>query len=201
MTTPSGLEAIVFDLDGVIRHYDRAHEREIEQRWGLATGSLISTAFGGELGHSFMVGQIDHRGFELGLAELLGSDGAAAEFVAMRAEVDHEAVEIVRHAQGLLPVALLTNGSVRTREELDESGLHDAFDHIFNSAETGVPKPHARAYLNVLDVLGAPPAATAFVDDHEPNIVGAEQVGMRGHLYVGIEELRGFLRGNGIAAP
>ena len=84
MTTEAHLDAVVFDLDGVIRHYDREHEREIERRWGLATGSLIRTAFGGELGHSFMTGRIDHDAFRHGLSELLSSEGAAAEFVKAR---------------------------------------------------------------------------------------------------------------------
>ena len=76
----------------------------------------------------------------------------------------------------------------------DEAGLTGSFDHVFNSAETGIPKPEARAYLNVVAALGVPPSATAFIDDHPPNVAGAIDVGMIGHHYVGLDELRFFLR-------
>ena len=56
-------------------------------------------------------------------------------------------VSIVRVIAAVVPVALLTNGSLRTRTELAEAGLHEAFDHVFNSAETGIPKPLPESYL------------------------------------------------------
>ena len=192
------LEAVVFDLDGVIRHYDRAHERDIEQRFGLIPGSLVATAFGGSLGHDFMCGRIDHARFADQLGSLLRSAEAAAEFVEMRAEVDHEAVAVVRALQAMMPVALLTNGSTRTQLELAEAGLHDAFHHVFNSAETGVPKPDPRAYLNVVEALGSPVGRTAFVDDFPHNVEGAIAVGMVGHHYRGLDGLMAFLADHGV---
>jgi len=192
------LQAVIFDLDGVVRHYDRVHERSIESRFGLEAGSLLRIGFGGDLGRSFMCGEIDHGQFARSLGELLESPGAAAEFVAMRAEVDPAAVALVRSLQARLPVALLTNGSLRTRHELAEAGLGDAFDHVFNSAETGAPKPHPQAYLNVLEVLGTPPQLTGFIDDHLPNVEGAEAVGIVGHHYRGLGDLMKFLGGHGL---
>lgn len=189
----SDLAALIFDLDGVIRHYDHAHTREVERRHGLVGGSLLHAAFGGDLGRTFVCGDLDHDQFAAALGELIGSTGAATEFVAMRAEVDHAAVGLVRGLQERLPVALLTNGTVRTRAELAEAGLADAFDHVFNSAETGVPKPEAQAYLNVVSALDVAPATVAFVDDHLPNVVGATSAGLVGHHYQGLDELRRFL--------
>lgn len=196
---PCRLDAVVFDLDGVIRHYDRVLERDIEARHGLPSGSLVPTAFGSDAGNEFMCGRLDHDGFATALSVLIGSDAAAVEFVAMRAEVDAEAVALVRSVQGSVPVALLTNGSLRTRAELEEAGLHEAFDHVFNSAETGVPKPHEQSYLNVVAALGVAPAATAFVDDLERNVDGAVAAGLVGHVYTGLPALRAFLDRHGIA--
>lgn len=187
------LTALVFDLDGVIRHYDHGHTRNIEDRHGLVAGSLMHAAFGGELGRSFVCGELDHDQFADALGGAIGSTIAAAEFVEMRAEVDPEAVELIRRLRRRLPVALLTNGSVRTRTELAEAGLADSFDHVFNSAETGVPKPSAAAFLNVVRAFGALPEAVAFVDDHEPNVEGAINAGLVGHHYRGLDELRRFL--------
>lgn len=193
------VHAVIFDLDGVLRHYDRAYERRIEQRHGLAEGALFSSSFGSHLGRMFMRGELDHDQFAAGIAALVGSIEAATEFVATRATVDRDAVALVRRVRQRVPVALLTNGSLRTRIELDESGLGDAFDHIFNSAETGVTKPEAGAYLNVIAALGVKPSAAAFVDDHPPNVAGAVEVGMIGHHYTGLAGLQGFLRVHGLA--
>lgn len=200
MTDPAPLlDAVVFDLDGVIRHYDRVHEREIEQRHGLTPGSLLPTAFTSSAGHEFVCGRLDHDGFAMALAVLLDNEAAAVEFLAMRATVDHEAVALVRSVQAVVPVALLTNGSLRTRLELEEAGLHDAFDHVLNSAETGVPKPDPRAFLNAVEVLGSSAPRTAFVDDLAANVEGAVAVGLVGHLFVGLGDLRSFLGGHGLA--
>ena len=55
-----------------------------------------------------------------------------------------------------------------------------------------------RAYLNVVAALGVHVSTTAFVDDLDPNVVGATSAGLVGHLYVGLEELRSFLTVHGI---
>jgi putative hydrolase of the HAD superfamily len=39
------IEAVVFDLDGVVRHFDRDHLAEVERAHGLAPGELIQVAF------------------------------------------------------------------------------------------------------------------------------------------------------------
>lgn len=190
------VSAVIFDLDGVIRHYDRAHEARIERRHGLAPGTLVSSAFGADAGREFMCGRLDHEEFAVAIGDIVGA-AAAGELVAMRAVVDHEAVRLVRDLQARVPVALLTNGSVRTDRELEEAGLHDAFHHVVNSAVTGIPKPEPGAYLHALAALGTDPAATAFVDDHEPNVAGAAAVGLVGHLYTGLGPLRRFLADHG----
>lgn len=192
---PAGrVEAVVFDLDGVIRHYDRVAQRRVEQRHDLAEGALFNAAFGGPLGRRFVRGELDHDEFALAIGDVVGSVTAATEFLALRADVDHAVVALISEVRSNVPVALLTNGSRRTRIELAETGLADAFDHVFNSAETGIPKPEPGAYLNVVAALGLSASAAAFVDDHPGNVAAAVELGMVGHHYLGIEQLRSFLR-------
>lgn len=192
------VEAVIFDLDGVVRHYDPAVARRIEKRHLLPAGSLVGTAFGGALGNSFVCGELDHYEFATLVGDLIGSRPAAFEFLAARAEVDLEAVALVRWLQKLMPVVLLTNGSLRTRTELAAAGLQDVFNHVFNSAETGVPKPQPGAYLNVIETIGIAAESTLFVDDHLPNVAGAREVGLIGHHFQGLIELRAFLAAQGV---
>ena len=51
---------------------------------------------------------------------------------------------------------------------------------------------------HLLDALGVDPSAAVFVDDHLPNIEGAERVGMVGHHYTGVGTLAAFLGWHGV---
>lgn len=53
------------------------------------------------------------------------------------------------------------------------------FDEIVISGEVGLRKPQPEIYLLVLDGLGVRPEHAVFVDDAEPNLIGAREVGMR----------------------
>ena len=52
------------------------------------------------------------------------------------------------------------------------------FDVIVDATYTGILKPDARAYEQVLQELGLPAAACVFVDDQLRNIKGAEALGL-----------------------
>jgi putative hydrolase of the HAD superfamily len=52
------------------------------------------------------------------------------------------------------------------------------FDVIVDATYTGILKPDARAYEQVLQELGLPAAACVFVDDQLRNIKGAKAVGL-----------------------
>ncbi len=187
------IRAVIFDLDGVIRHFDRTHEADIEARFGLERGALLRAAFGGEIGQRFMRGEIGHGEFEAALAPVLGSRSAAAEFVSMEAILDPLAVDLVLEVQRSVDTALLTNGSTRTRWELAQIGIDKLFEHVFNSAETGVPKPHPEAYLAACRHLEVAPEATAFIDDTQANVDGAISAGLCAHRFTDIDGTRAFL--------
>ena len=197
MAAATAFDAYIFDLDGVVRHFDRMEEAAIERRHGLAPGSMIHAAFGSELGNEFICGRIDHPEFEARLATVIGP-GAAAELLAMRPEVDHEVVSLIEALRADAPVALLTNGSTRTAHELAAAGLSAAFDMVVNSATLGIAKPAVEIYRHATGRLGVPPERTLFVDDRPLNIDGARTAGLVAHHFVGLDELRRFL---GRAAP
>ena len=188
MASAKAFDAYIFDLDGVVRHFDRMEEAAIERRHGLAPGSMIHAAFGSELGNEFICGR---------LATVIGP-GAAAELLAMRPEVDHEVVSLIEALRADAPVALLTNGSTRTAHELAAAGLAAVFDLVLNSATLGIAKPAVEIYRHATGRLGVPPERTLFVDDRPLNIDGARTAGLVAHHFVGLDELRRFL---GRAAP
>jgi putative hydrolase of the HAD superfamily len=78
-----------------------------------------------------------------------------------------------------LKMAMLTN-NVREWEPLWRSMLpvDEIFEEIVDSAFVGCRKPEAQIYELTLERIGLPAEACLFIDDLEPNIEGAEAVGM-----------------------
>lgn len=68
------------------------------------------------------------------------------------------------------------------------------------SCRTGQVKPLPEAYLWCGRELGLPPDRILFVDDRADNVRGAEQAGMRGLHFTGIDGLRTVLAGLGWVA-
>lgn len=61
------------------------------------------------------------------------------------------------------------------------------------SCETGVAKPHHRAYEIVAERLGVAPGDCLFIDDREVNVAAAREVGMRAEAFRGPDQVRALL--------
>jgi len=66
------------------------------------------------------------------------------------------------------------------RKLLENNSLISYFDVFSFSDETGVAKPHPKAYLTVLDALGCKPVDALHIGDIEQtDIEGAKKLGMK----------------------
>ncbi len=79
-------------------------------------------------------------------------------------------------------VGILSNADLSLRQRLGELGIADLFDDVICSAEVGMAKPEPAIYRLAAGQLGLPPEACVFVDDYEPHVIAAEEVGMCGIL-------------------
>jgi epoxide hydrolase-like predicted phosphatase len=77
-------------------------------------------------------------------------------------------------------VGLLSNswGNTYPRERIDA-----LFDPVVISGEVGMRKPLAPIYELALERLGTPAGRVLFIDDAEPNILGARRVGVQAFLH------------------
>lgn len=77
-------------------------------------------------------------------------------------------------------VGLLSNswGNTYPRERIDT-----LFDPVVISGEVGMRKPLAPIYELALERLGTPAGRVLFIDDAEPNILGARRVGLQAFLH------------------
>ena len=89
-------------------------------------------------------------------------------------------------------VGLLSNswGNTYPRARIDA-----LFDPVVISGEVGLRKPHAAIYALALDRLGVPAERVLFIDDAEPNVLGARSVGLQALLHVDVHSTRAALAG------
>jgi putative hydrolase of the HAD superfamily len=185
---------VVFDLDGVIRHFDPDHPRQIEARFEITPGTLAATAFAPEHLQPAITGEITRADWINRVGDSVGSRQAAREWLSHPGTIDSKMVELIDHLRSEgRRVALLTNGTSTIAQELDEHDLAGHFDVVFNSAEIGYAKPDHRVYAEVCRRLGVTPDQVFFTDDSQRNVDAAIEFGIDAHLFRSVSQLRELL--------
>ena len=77
--TGSVIQAVVFDLDGVIRHFDPEFVADVERRHSLAMGTLLETAFAEPGLTDVVTGRLTRDAWVAGVGESLGAPAVARE--------------------------------------------------------------------------------------------------------------------------
>lgn len=194
------IRVVLFDLDGVIRHFDRDYTTGIELRHGLAPGSLEGIAFAKPLIEAVTTGRISRAEWIRQVGDRAGSVQAADEWGVQPAALDVAVLELADNVRSLgLRTAVLTNGTDTIPAEVAATGIAKRFDAIFNSADIGFTKPDVRAFRHVLDALDVGPGEIFFTDDSASKLSGAASLSMRTHLFEGVEGLRTRLIAEGVA--
>lgn len=185
------IRCVLFDLDGVVRHFDPDHVGSVEQRHDLEPGVLQRVAFEHDLINRVTTGLITRQQWTVAIGDSVGSQAAAAEWLSAPATVDVEILELARQLRrdGLL-TAILTNGTDTIPAEMTETGLDAEFDGIFNSAEIGVAKPHPNAFRHVCYELEVQPYEVFFTDDSPAKLAGAIELGMAAEPFTDVATLR-----------
>ncbi|MEJ1087344.1 HAD family phosphatase [Microbacterium sp. Mu-80] len=194
------IRAVVFDLDGVLRHFDPALVAQIEERNGLAGGSIHAAAFEPTLLAAVTTGAIPREEWMLRVGAQLENFAAAAEWAAHPSVADERMLMLSDQLRASgIRTAILTNGTDTIPAELRELGIVTRVDAVFNSAEIGFAKPDVRAFQHVLDALRLKAHEVLFTDDSASKLVGAAALGMPTHHFTGIDGLREALRAAGLA--
>lgn len=87
----------------------------------------------------------------------------------------------------------LTNWSRETFNLVKDSRVFTVLDGYLVSADVHLLKPSPEIFCCLLEKFGLEPSDCIFVDDNAANVAGAEAVGIRSHLFTGVEELREWL--------
>ena len=190
------VDAVLFDFGGVLTGpvsesitawhrtdgIDPESFSEILRQWLSRTVHWVTPI------HRLETGELAVAEFEeIFAAALRTVDGRPVEaagllsrmFAELRLDEDmFELAEELRD-QGI-KVGLLSNswGNTYPRERIDA-----LFAPVVISGEVGLRKPQPAIFRLALDQLGLRPGRVLFVDDAEPNILGAQTLGMRALLH------------------
>ena len=200
------VDALIVDLDGVIRHWHGDEFTALAESVGLSREDLGEIAFEPELLAAGMTGKVVFEDWadEIGrrASALHGCDPAAvtAGFAALGWTIDHEVLDLIREVRsaGRVKVALFSNASTRLETDLESCGIDGEFDVVFNSARLGVAKPDTEAFRTVAKLLGVPTERCLFIDDTRPNVDGAREAGMQAEAFVDVADLRQLLDEEGL---
>lgn len=108
--------------------------------------------------------------------------------------VEPGSIEILHElSAGGTRLALLSNAGFDFGDPFRRSPFGRYFERVFVSAELGLLKPDPEIYRHVARELGINPSEMVFVDNKKVNVEGAESVGVLGHHFVGVPQLRAFL--------
>jgi putative hydrolase of the HAD superfamily len=203
-----GARALLIDLDGVLRRWDRRRDVPLEVPFGLPPGTVSRTAFDPPLLEAATTGRITDEEWRRRIVERLvpryGRDAAAGAVAAWSAPLGRieasvlELVRAVRRKAPAAPVCLVSNATTRLERDLEALGLRSELDFVINSSRVGARKPDPRIFAAALDAVGAPAAAVLFFDDTLPIVEAARALGLSAHHFTGTAALEGALRGAGL---
>lgn len=190
-------DAVLCDLDGVLRLWDPDAERTLERRYGVPEGTVHATAFAPELLQPLVTGKVTDDEWRRNVAAALlpeyGRDaaiGLVTDWSASVGEVNVEVLELLREVRSSgVRVALATNQGDRLNQDLEALGLRDEVDAVVNSAELGVAKPEPTFFFAAALMVDAEVGRCLFVDDDPVNVEVAKAVGMHARLYTGVADL------------
>ncbi|KOT60071.1 MULTISPECIES: HAD family hydrolase [Streptomyces] len=192
------MTAVLFDMFGVLaRHQSPAACDRLENTAGVSGDAFWKSYWnlrqpydrGDQNGTQYwrkVAGALGTHFDEERIAELIAAD------VASWSRVDEEMVEYVeRLADRGTTIGLLSNipAELAAHYEQHQEWLK-RFSVLAFSCRIGHAKPESGAYTWCSTAFGLPPERILFVDDRDANVRAAEALGMRGHVFTSLRELR-----------
>lgn len=107
---------------------------------------------------------------------------------------NNELIQLIKELRTRYKIGLLSNAtSPFFHTVMALSGTIGLFDKVIVSSEIGHAKPEPEIYEAILSQMNLAPCEALMVDDSQENLDGARKVGMAGHLFTSVRELRDTL--------
>lgn len=192
------IEAIIFDIGGVIWHHSGI---PLSQKWagrcGLNAEAFDQIVYASEWGEAAMVGTVTNKelwaniGAKLGLSEPERNELEDDDWVG---RWDTDLLDYVQTLKPSYRLGIISDAFTGARERVKPWIQESLFDVIVFSAEEGVRKPDLRIYQRALERLGVAANTAVFIDDRLKNVIAAQQLGMYAIHYQSYSQMFGALQ-------
>jgi len=181
------IEAVVFDLGGVVMESPLRAIARYEREHGLAAGAIsrvVAAAGDGGAWARLERGELTAESFRAPFEAEARTSGIEVDAARMMAYINEATLPRPRmlaairriRARGLR-VGACTNNWVGA-DGCPTDGLQEHFDVFVESAAVGLRKPDPRIYELTCRLLGVAPPRAAFLDDIGQNLKAARALGM-----------------------
>lgn len=185
ISLPAGVEAVLFDLGGVIIDIDWQPMFRHWARHSPLSAADMAARFAMDAPYAeHERGRLDAMDYFAHLREVMHYEGSAAEMVAgwnsiFTGEIK-ATVDLVRRIRQDVPCYLLTNTNPthETAWRRDYAGAIELFEQVFVSSTIGHRKPDRAAFEVVAARTGIALERFLFLDDTAENVVGARAAGL-----------------------
>lgn len=201
----AAIGVVLFDMEGVLSHYDRdARVASLAAATGAPPETVRHAIWGSGLEARADAGELDPDAYLQALGAMLGCEVDRALWLASRRasiEPNDAALALAVRVARRCRIAVLTNNCSLVTDHLDYLNPPVARifgTQIYSSAAFGATKPAARTYLGCVAHLGAQPQETLFIDDSEANVTGALGAGLQARHFTDADALAHDLRRLGL---
>src|SRR5919199_5007058 len=194
------IEAVVFDMDGVLCRYRIDRRLALLASWSGRTPDQIHAAiWRSGFEDESERGEWEAEAYLREFGARMGYPLDAAQWVEARrvaVEPDEAVLAVARQVAAGRPAAMLTNNGFLLKRHIGE--VFPAVLEIFGpnavfSAELGRAKPDPEAFRALARRLGVAPERALLFDDGAAYVAGAREAGFEAHLFEGVEALRATL--------
>lgn len=197
------MEAIIFDFGGVLCFHPSDQQiGELAELCGVTREAFLDAYWG--LRVDYDRGDYTPEGYWVRFAEKVGKQYTPHQLNDFRQHdiqfwlsLDQRMMNWIREMRVVgIKLGLISNLPMDLGEHLRaHTKLFSHFDHVTLSYEQRCVKPDSPIYLECCKGLGVEPSEALFLDDKEPNVLGARAVGMQSLVFETPEQLAKLLAG------
>lgn len=195
----SEIKAALFDADGVTIISGDPFSVQYANKNGLDP-KTFEQFFDGDFQEA-MIGRADLKDLLEKHRDIWHLEGDVDKFMKEWFEAEnHPNVPLVkiieRSRENGIHCYLVTNQEKYRTEFIRNTMFPEVFDEIFSSSEIGAMKPsedYFQAVLGKLAVEGIKPEEIVYFDDSQRNVDAASELGIRGLLYQGVDDVKDVL--------
>lgn len=201
------IKAIIFDLGNVLVNFDhRIAARRVSSFTDKSPDEIFNLFFDSDLACLFEEGRITPKEFFLKTKEILNLKLDYDKFLPIWNEIffltkqNLKVYNLANQLKEYYKIALLSNINVLHFDYLKKKFPHlfDALRHVITSYKVKARKPSPLIYKKTLELLETSPSEVFYTDDRLELAQSAKELGIKGFVFRGIEQLKKDLINSGV---